>query len=68
MRSFRELRRFLNFNSEKGDVVARVWPVDRTGVAPVEYRAGRGGLLAGRHFPGLVKAGDFMAVVATPET
>lgn len=53
---------------EKGDVVARVWPVDRTGVAPVEYRAGRGGLLAGRHFPGLVKAGDFMAVVATPET
>ena len=47
-----------------GDVLARVWPADRTGVAPIEYRARRGGLLASRHFPGLVKAGDCVAVVA----
>ncbi|MGI9335050.1 MAG: N(2)-acetyl-L-2,4-diaminobutanoate deacetylase DoeB [Gammaproteobacteria bacterium] len=49
----------------KGDVLARVWPADRTGVAPVEYLARRGGLLAGRHFPGLVKTGDCLAVVAS---
>ena len=48
----------------EGDILARVWPPDRTGVAPVEYRARRDGMLAGRHFPGLVKSGDFMAMVA----
>ncbi len=47
-----------------GEVVARVWPLDRTGVAPHELRAGLDGLLVGRHFPGLVKAGDCVAVVA----
>ncbi len=36
----------------------------RTGMAPVEIRAGLTGLLAARHFPGLVKAGDCAAVVA----
>ena len=49
---------------EKGDRVARVWPVDRTGCAPVDYTARRSGLLVSRHFPGLVKSGDCMAVVA----
>jgi N2-acetyl-L-2,4-diaminobutanoate deacetylase len=48
---------------EKGEVVARVWPVDRTGRAPIEYRAGRSGLLVSRHFPGLIKSGDCLAVV-----
>jgi N-alpha-acetyl-L-2,4-diaminobutyrate deacetylase len=48
----------------KGDVLARVWPLDRTGVAPVDYRARMSGLLAARHFPGLVKPGDCMAVMA----
>jgi len=48
----------------KGDVFARIWPADRSGVAPVEYRTHRSGILAGRHFPGLVKSGDFMAAVA----
>lgn len=47
-----------------GDVVARVHPVGRTGLAPVEHRARLDGLLAARHFPGLVKAGDCLAVVA----
>ncbi len=47
----------------KGDVVARVWPVDRTGVDPIEYRAKISGLLISRHFPGLIKAGDCVAVV-----
>lgn len=49
------------------DVVARVWPLDRTGVAPIEYRARRSGIFAGRHFPGLVQPGDCIGVVAIEE-
>ncbi|WP_375590446.1 N(2)-acetyl-L-2,4-diaminobutanoate deacetylase DoeB [Hoeflea alexandrii] len=49
---------------EKGEIVARVWPVDRTGRPPLDYRARRSGILASRHFPGLVKAGDCVAVIA----
>jgi N-alpha-acetyl-L-2,4-diaminobutyrate deacetylase len=30
----------------------------------VEYRAARSGLLAARHFPGLVGCGDTIAVIA----
>ncbi|MGB7269333.1 MAG: N(2)-acetyl-L-2,4-diaminobutanoate deacetylase DoeB [Albidovulum sp.] len=48
---------------QKGDVVARVWPTDRSGVAPTEYRAKRSGILISRHFPGLIKSGDCAAVV-----
>ncbi len=48
----------------KGDVVAQVWPADRTGVPPIQYRAGMDGLLTARHFPGLVKSGDCVAVTA----
>lgn len=47
-----------------GDVVARIHDVIRTGVPPVDYRAGRSGIVAARHFPGLVKVGDTIAVVA----
>jgi N-alpha-acetyl-L-2,4-diaminobutyrate deacetylase len=49
---------------ERGGLLARIWPVERTGVAPVEYRARRDGLLTARHFPGLAKPGDCLAVVA----
>lgn len=47
-----------------GDVIARIWPVDRTGLAPVAYHAKRSGILASRHFPGLIQSGDCLAVVA----
>ncbi|MCF6431003.1 N(2)-acetyl-L-2,4-diaminobutanoate deacetylase DoeB [Leisingera sp. MMG026] len=47
----------------KGDLVARVWPLDRTGQPPVEYCARRAGLVISRHFPGLIKSGDCVAVV-----
>ena len=47
----------------KGDLVARVWPLDRTGQPPVEYRARRAGLVISRHFPGLIQSGDCVAVV-----
>jgi len=49
-----------------GDVVARIHPATRTGLAPVELHAGLTGLLAARHFPCLVKAGDCAAVIAVP--
>jgi N-alpha-acetyl-L-2,4-diaminobutyrate deacetylase len=48
----------------KGEVLAKIYPIGRTGVAPIECRAGLDGILAARHFPGLVKAGDCVAVVA----
>ncbi|MBK5926188.1 N(2)-acetyl-L-2,4-diaminobutanoate deacetylase DoeB [Rhodobaculum claviforme] len=50
---------------EKGAVIARIWPVDRTGLMPLDHVARRGGVLAARHFPGLVQTGDCLAVIAT---
>lgn len=50
----------------RGDRIARVWDVERTGCAAVDYHAGRDGLLAGRHFPGLVQTGDTIAVIGVP--
>ena len=50
----------------KGDLLARIHDVDRTGQVPVDYRAKRDGVLAGRHFPGLVQGGDTIAVIAVP--
>ena len=49
-----------------GMVVARIHGTGRTGIAPQEIRARIDGMLAARHFPGLVKAGDCAAVVAVP--
>lgn len=48
----------------EGMTVARIHPVGRTGAAPAEIRARFSGVLAARHFPGLVKAGDCVSVVA----
>ncbi|MFN3845582.1 MAG: N(2)-acetyl-L-2,4-diaminobutanoate deacetylase DoeB [Paracoccaceae bacterium] len=48
----------------EGDLIALIYPTGRTGVAPTELRLRRGGLLTARHFPGLVKPGDCVAVVA----
>ncbi|WP_265500818.1 N(2)-acetyl-L-2,4-diaminobutanoate deacetylase DoeB [Paracoccus beibuensis] len=48
----------------EGQSIARIWPTDRTGVAPVEVVANRAGLIAARHFPGLVQTGDCLAVIA----
>ncbi|MGO7947212.1 N-alpha-acetyl diaminobutyric acid deacetylase DoeB, partial [Rhizobium ruizarguesonis] len=45
-------------------VIARIYPTGLTGVAPRDIRAGMNGILCARHFPGLVKAGDCVAVVA----
>jgi N2-acetyl-L-2,4-diaminobutanoate deacetylase len=49
-----------------GEVIARIHDVERTGQAPVEYSAKIDGILAGRHFPGLIGTGDFVGVVGVP--
>jgi N-alpha-acetyl-L-2,4-diaminobutyrate deacetylase len=51
----------------EGEVLARVYPVNRTGVAPTEYRAAMDGILTARHFPGLVQTGDCITVLAVPD-
>lgn len=49
-----------------GDVVSCIYPIHRTGAPVVEYRAQIDGILAARHFPGLVQQGDCIAVIAQP--
>ena len=55
----------LGEKADNGQVVARIHPTGRTGAATQEIRAKLSGMLAARHFPGLVKSGDCVAVVAT---
>jgi N-alpha-acetyl-L-2,4-diaminobutyrate deacetylase len=62
-----EFLRDLGEQVSEGEVIACIYPADRTGVAPVEYRAKLDGILVGRHFPGLVKSGDCVAVVGVLE-
>ncbi|HET9068033.1 MAG TPA: succinylglutamate desuccinylase/aspartoacylase family protein, partial [Amaricoccus sp.] len=49
-----------------GQPVARIHPATRTGLPPTELHAALTGLLAARHFPGLIQPGDCAAVVAVP--
>ncbi len=51
----------------RGAPIARIHDVTRTGAAPFEHRAATDGVLAGRHFPGLVRIGDCLSVVAAPD-
>lgn len=46
-----------------GQPVARIFPVTRTGLPPVTVAAGRSGVMMARHFPGIVKPGDCVAVI-----
>ncbi|MGQ3294548.1 MAG: N(2)-acetyl-L-2,4-diaminobutanoate deacetylase DoeB, partial [Shinella sp.] len=50
---------------KSGDIVARIYPVGRTGAQPLEVKAKMSGILTARHFPGLVKSGDCVSVLAT---
>jgi len=52
---------------EAGDLIARVHDLTRTGITPVNYYAGITGIVSGRHFPGKITMGDFMAVIAVTE-
>src|SRR3546814_17816517 len=52
----------------EGDLLARVYDPERSGWRPVEYTAYRDGVVAGRHYPGLVQSGDTLAVIAVPRS
>ena len=47
-------------------VIARIHPTVRLGDDPIEVRATLDGIVAMRHFPGLVKLGDAIAMQARP--
>ena len=47
----------------KGSVIARIYPVSRTGAAALEIHARMSGILTARHVPGLVKPGDCVSVI-----
>lgn len=47
-----------------GQVVARIHPIGKTGAVPTDVPTKMNGILCARHFPGLVKPGDCVVVVA----
>jgi N2-acetyl-L-2,4-diaminobutanoate deacetylase len=47
-----------------GGTVALIYPIGRTGTTPQAVKAKMDGILAARHFPGLVKPGDCVSVLA----
>jgi N-alpha-acetyl-L-2,4-diaminobutyrate deacetylase len=49
---------------QTGEVVAHIHPMSHTGRAPLEHRAAIDGVLAARHYPGLVQIGDCLTVIA----
>ncbi|MGF0540130.1 N(2)-acetyl-L-2,4-diaminobutanoate deacetylase DoeB [Agrobacterium sp. ES01] len=51
---------------QQGMVIARVSPIARTGIEPIEVRAKMDGILTARHVPGLVKPGDCVCVLSVP--
>lgn len=57
-----ELTTELGQEVSAGQEIARIYDVERTGISPSCYLAKHDGILIGRHFPGLVKPGDTIAV------
>jgi N-alpha-acetyl-L-2,4-diaminobutyrate deacetylase len=47
-----------------GDLVGRVHDIKRTGTMPTDYYSQIDGIVTGRHFPGKIAMGDFLAVIA----
>lgn len=52
----------------KGDLIARIWDTQHTGLPPRSFYALMDGILIARHHPGLVQSGDCLAVLATEIT
>jgi len=59
-----ETRVDLGESIAEGDLLARIWPMTSCGTTPVDCYAQRSGILMARHFPGIIKPGDCMAVIA----
>jgi N-alpha-acetyl-L-2,4-diaminobutyrate deacetylase len=50
---------------ESGQLIARIYPIERTGQQPHAYYASRNGIIMARHVPSLIKMGDCMQVIAS---
>jgi len=50
---------------EAGQLIGRIHSIEKTGLTPGLYYAHRSGTLIGRHFPGLARPGDCLAVIGT---
>ncbi|MDZ7828761.1 MAG: N(2)-acetyl-L-2,4-diaminobutanoate deacetylase DoeB [Halofilum sp. (in: g-proteobacteria)] len=48
---------------EEGQLIARIHSIEKTALPPGDYYANRSGTLIGRHFPGLARPGDCLAVI-----
>lgn len=48
---------------EEGQLLARIHSIEKTEVPPSLYYAHRSGILIGRHYPGLARPGDCLAVI-----
>lgn len=59
-----EMRTGLGRDCHRGNLLARIHPIDRTGAKPIEYHAPRNGVLMARHHPGIIRPGDCLAVIA----
>ena len=59
-----ELQIELGTQVQAGDLLAKIWPSNRTGTDPIHITSNRDGVLIARHFPGLVQDGDCLAVLA----
>ncbi len=62
-----EMRIDLGEAVEMGDTIALVHDVKRSSGEPVRYQAAVSGILAGRHFPGLIAMADCLAVIAVAD-
>ncbi len=51
----------------EGQLIARIHSVEKTGLEPGLYYANRSGTLIGRHFPGLARPGDCLAVIGVEQ-
>lgn len=49
---------------EEGQLIGRIHSIEKTEVPPSLYYAHRSGTLIGRHYPGLARPGDCLAVIA----
>ncbi|OLO12549.1 N-alpha-acetyl diaminobutyric acid deacetylase DoeB [Chromohalobacter japonicus] len=59
-----ELSFALGETVRRGDVIARIYDMTRTGSEPIVYHAQRDGVLVARRFPAQVNMGDTIAVIA----
>ncbi len=59
-----EMTKALGEEVSEGECLARIHSLERTGVAPIDYHAGRSGILAARRHPALINMGDTIAVIA----